>query len=265
MDFKKNRPLYRLMEIADILRAPNGCAWDREQTSQTLKPYLIEEAYELYDSIEKEDIKGMKEELGDLLYQVYAHSQIASEKNLFTIDDVAAGIGAKLIHRHPHVFGDDVVTSADEVSDRWEKIKKKEKSDRESILDGVPAHLPALLKAYRVQQKVSRIGFDWEKIDDAAVKLEEEIDELRDAIAKGDRDAMADEAGDLLFSIVNVLRFMKINPEEALRRAVEKFMARFRHVEKLAAAEGREIDSMSLQELDALWDRAKAKERGANR
>ena len=265
MDFKENRPLYRLKEIAAILRAENGCAWDREQTSQTLKPYLIEEAYELYDAIEQDDVAGMKEELGDLMYQVYAHSQIAEEKGLFTIDDVAAGIGAKLVHRHPHVFGDDVVTTAEEVSDRWEKIKKKEKAHRESILDGVPSHLPALLKAYRVQQKVSRIGFDWEKVEDAAEKIEEELSELREAVRTGDRDNMNEEAGDLLFSIVNVLRFMKINPEDALRSTIDKFARRFRIVEKLAAEASREIDSMSLEDLDRIWEKAKESERGTSR
>jgi tetrapyrrole methylase family protein / MazG family protein len=257
MNFQEKRPLYLLMEIASILRSENGCAWDREQTSGTLKPYLIEEAYELYDAIEKHDPAAIKEELGDLLYQVYAHSQIASEQDEFTIDDVASGIAAKLIHRHPHVFGNETVLSADEVSDRWEKIKKKEKSDRQSILDGVPAHLPALLKAYRVQQKVSRIGFDWEKIDDAALKLDEELDEFKEALAQKDKEKMTEEAGDIFFSMVNVLRFMKINPEEALRKSVDKFMGRFREVEKLAAAKGENIDEMTLPELEELWEQAK--------
>ena len=257
MDFKEKRPLYLLMEIASILRGEGGCAWDREQTAQSLKPYLIEEAYELYDAIEQGDPHEIKEELGDLLYQVYAHSQIASEHDLFTIDDVATGIANKLVHRHPHVFGDETVSTADEVSDRWEKIKKAEKAHRESILDGVPKHLPALLKAYRVQQKVSRIGFDWEKADDAAQKLEEELNELKEALSLHDQEKIMEEAGDILFSIVNVLRFMKINPEMALRSSTDKFMKRFRQVEKMADRENRSLDSMSIDELEGLWQKAK--------
>jgi len=257
MNFNEKRPLYILEEIAAILRGENGCAWDREQTSKSLKPYLIEEAYEVYDAIESGNTEEIKEELGDLLYQVYAHSQIAAEKGLFTIDDVAKGIAHKLVHRHPHVFGEEVITSADEVSDRWEKIKKKEKSHRESILDGVPRHEPALLRAYRIQQKVSRIGFDWEKIEDVINKIDEEVDELKKAVADNDRDAIVDESGDILFSIVNALRFISVNPEEALTGAIQKFISRFRHVEKAADAMGRDMDEMSIIELEELWQDSK--------
>ena len=260
MDFKEKRPLYLLAEIAARLRAENGCAWDREQTYQSLKPYLIEEAYELYDAIESGDIKDMKEELGDLLYQVYAHAQIASEENQFTIDDVAHGIADKLIYRHPHVFGDDTVTDAQEVIERWEIIKKKEKSHRESILDGVPAHLPALLKAYRVQQKVSRVGFDWEKTDDVVAKIEEELEEFKEAFSKGDKENALEEAGDILFSMANLLRFAGINPEEALQKTVKKFIRRFGHVEKECLKKGNNMEKMSLEELDLLWEEAKNKE-----
>ncbi|HDP79484.1 MAG TPA: nucleoside triphosphate pyrophosphohydrolase [Spirochaetes bacterium] len=259
MDFKENRPLYRLAEIAAILRGENGCAWDREQTSRTLKPYLIEEAYEVYEAIEKNDPADLREELGDLLYQVYAHAQIAGEEKSFTIDDVADGISAKLIHRHPHVFGDETADTSAEVIDRWEKIKKKEKASRESILDGVPPHLPSLLKAYRVQQKVSRMGFDWDRIDGAIEKLEEEVNEFRAAVEGGAGAAVEEEVGDILFSIVNVSRFLGVNPEDALYGAVEKFMARYRHIEKAAAADGRSVEEMSLDEMDALWEAAKKK------
>jgi len=221
MNFNEKRSLYKLKEIAEILRSENGCAWDIEQTSQSLKPYLIEETYELYDAIEENDPVAMREELGDVLYQVYAHAQIAAEEGSFTIDDVAEDMSKKLVHRHPHVFGDDIVKTSDEVSDRWERIKKKEKSHRESILDGVPRHLPALLKAYRIQQKVQRVGFDWEKIDDAVEKLHEEVDEFKEVIKAEDKEKMIDEAGDVLFSMVNLLRFQKINPEEALSRTIK--------------------------------------------
>jgi len=259
MEFKEKRPLYQLEEIAAILRGEDGCVWDKKQTSDTLKPYLIEEAYELYDAIESNDNEHIREELGDLLYQVFAHSQIAKEENHFNVDDVARDIGEKLIRRHPHVFGDEHVENADDVIEKWERIKKEEKSHRESILDGVPKHLPALLKAYRVQQKVSRIGFDWERIDDAVLKLEEEIGELKDAISAVDRENVLEEAGDILFSIVNVLRFMKINPEEALQKTIDKFNNRFGHVEKRTAELKKDMDDMSLEELDSFWDEAKKK------
>ncbi len=262
MEFKENRPLYKLEEIAEILRGENGCAWDKEQTSESLKPYLIEEAYEVYDAINSGNAENLREELGDLIYQVYAHAQIAREERKFTIDDVAQGIIDKLIYRHPHVFGDDHVTSADEVIERWERIKKKEKASRESILDGVPAHLPALLKAYRVQQKVSRVGFDWDKIGNVVEKLDEEIAEFKEAIKSDERrkEMTADEIGDILFTLVNIARFIGVNPEDALVHTVDKFMNRFRFVEKESSAMGKEMEQMSLQEMDVLWEKAKDQE-----
>ncbi len=261
MKFKEKQPLYLLAEIAARLRAEDGCAWDREQTSQTLKPYLIEESYELYDAIESNNKDDMKEELGDVLYQVYAHAQIAHEEKHFSIDDVAQGIINKLIYRHPHVFGDETITDAKEVIDRWEKIKKTEKSHRESILDGVPVHLPGLLKAYRVQQKVSRIGFDWEQTDDVIAKIEEELEEFKEAFKDGKKEESIDEAGDILFSMVNLLRFTGINPEEALQRTVKKFMTRFGHVERRCDEMDKPMDTMTLEELDVLWEEAKKKTR----
>jgi tetrapyrrole methylase family protein / MazG family protein len=259
MEFKETRPLYLLAEIASILRAPNGCAWDRAQTSVTLRPYLIEEAYELYEAIGSGDPAEIMEELGDLVYQVYAHAQIAQEAGQFSIDDVAQGIVTKLIGRHPHVFGNEKADTPDEVTDKWEKIKKKEKAYRESILDGVPASLPALLKSYRVQQKASRIGFDWERIDGAIDKLDEEVAEFKEALActpKGSPE-IEEEMGDMLFTLVNIARFTGVNPEDALARTVNKFMMRFRFVEKEAAARGRALEEMSIEEMDALWERAK--------
>lgn len=257
MDFKENRPLYRLKEIAAILRSENGCAWDRDQTSKTLKSYLIEEAYELYDAIEANNAESMKEELGDVLYQVYAHCQIAEEEGKFTIDDVANAIAEKLIRRHPHVFGSEGPKDKVQISIDWEKIKKKEKGDDTSILAGIPAHLPALLKAYRVQQKVSRIGFDWEKIDDVVKKLEEEIGEFKHALSSQNHAHLVEEIGDILFCIANIARFLSINPEEALRKTVEKFMARFSYIEKEAKDAGKKLTEMTLAEMDALWEKAK--------
>lgn len=257
MNLKETPPLYRLREIARILRAENGCPWDREQTLSSLKAYLIEEAYEVYDAIESGSMDDLKEELGDLLYQVYAQSEIANENSHFTVDDVAEGIAAKLIRRHPHVFGDENINDARGVKLRWEKIKKEEKAAGRSILDGVPRHLPALAMALRIQDKVSHVGFDWEKIDDAVGKLDEEISEFKEAVELNDMDKISEEAGDILFSIVNVLRFKKIDAEDSLRRTIDKFTRRFMYIEKEAAGSGRSIDKMSLGELDSLWKKAK--------
>ena len=257
MNFREKRPLYILEELAAILRGENGCQWDRQQTSKSLRPYLIEEAYEVYDAIESGSPADLKEELGDLLYQVYAHSAIAAEEKSFTIDDVAHGIVEKLVRRHPHVFGDEKGMTADEVSVNWEKIKKGEKPHRESILDGVPVHLPSLLKAYRIQQKVSRAGFDWDRVDGAIEKIREEMEELKEAAAKGDHESVTDECGDVLFSIINVMRMMKVNPDEALNRTIGKFMKRFRLVEGMAAAKDRKVEDMTIGELDELWNIAK--------
>ncbi|MCL1865117.1 MAG: nucleoside triphosphate pyrophosphohydrolase [Spirochaetes bacterium] len=257
MNLKDIPPLYRLKEIAKILRSKDGCPWDREQTFDSLKPYLVEETYEVYDAIEKGNIDDIKEELGDLLYQVYAHSEIASETSSFTIDDVAEGIIDKLIRRHPHVFADENITDANGVKDRWERIKKGEKSKEKSILDGVPRHLPALLMAHRIQDKVSHVGFDWEKIDDAVSKLDEEIGEFKEAVDAQDMEKIYDEAGDILFSIVNILRFKKVDAEDALRRTIDKFTGRFKYIEMKANESGKEIDKMTLEEMDRLWDESK--------
>ena len=257
MNLNDTPPLYRLKEIARILRAENGCPWDREQTFNSLKPYLVEETYEVYDAIESGDLNDLKEELGDLLYQIYAHSEIASETSSFNIDDVANGISDKLIRRHPHVFGDEDITDSTGVKIRWEEIKKTEKKERKSILDGVPRQLPALVMAYRVQDKVSHVGFDWEKIDDAIIKLDEEIGEFKEAVELEDKDKIIDEAGDILFSLVNVLRFKKVDAEDALRKTIDKFTDRFKYIEAKVNESDRSMDKMSLEELDVLWDESK--------
>ncbi len=257
MNTDDKNPLLRLKEIAAILRAENGCPWDREQNFISLKPYLIEEAYEVIDAIDKADIDEFREELGDLLYQVYAHAQIAAEQSLFTVDDVAQGIVDKLIRRHPHVFGDENINDSKGVKDRWEKIKKTEKSGRRSVLEGIPRHLPALTMAYRVQEKVSHVGFDWEKVDDAVKKIDEELNEFKEAVSNNSKEMMKDEAGDILFSIVNVLRFSGIDPEDALRGTVNKFIKRFRYIESVSESQGKSISSMTLEEMDSLWDESK--------
>ncbi len=257
MNLNDKQPLYRLKEVARILRAENGCPWDREQTFSSLKPYLVEETYEVYDAIESGDLNDLKEELGDLLYQIYAHSEIASETSSFTIDDVANGISDKLIRRHPHVFGNENITDSRGVKIRWEEIKKTEKMERNSILDGIPRHLPALVMAYRIQDKVSHVGFDWEKIDDAVAKLDEEVGEFKEAVTLDEQEKIVDEAGDILFSLVNVLRFKKIDAEDALRKTIDKFSTRFRYIEKRVKESGRQISDMSLEELDKFWEESK--------
>ncbi len=259
MDFKEKRPLYQFEEIIAALRGENGCPWDKKQTHESLRPYLIEEAYEALDAIESGDPAHIREELGDILLQIYLHAEIAREQGRFTIDDVALSIIDKIILRHPHVFGDATVRDADHVADRWEQIKKAEKPHRESVLDGVPKHLPALLKAYRIQQKVSRVGFDWERVEDVAAKLDEEVGELKEAMASADREKITDEAGDILFSIANLLRFMHINPEEALEKATGKFIRRFQYIEKHAAGMGKNLEEMTIDEMERLWQDSKGK------
>ncbi len=261
MKFNETRPLYMLEEIAAVLRGENGCAWDRAQTLQTLKPYVIEEAHEVYDAIESSDMDHVREELGDLLYQVYAQAQIAAESGGFTVDDVAEGIIAKLIRRHPHVFGGESAATSDEVLRKWEKIKKEEKPAGASMLDGVPKSLPALHKAFRVQQKVSRVGFDWRDAGDIFAKLDEEVREFRDAFDSGDADRIEDEIGDILFTVANIARFVRVNPEEALQHTVGKFIRRFQHIEQRARQAGKALEEMSLEEMDAYWNEAKEEER----
>lgn len=257
MNFNEKRPLYKLVELAERLRATNGCPWDRDQTNESLKPYLIEEAYEVYEAIENKDDKNLKEELGDLLYLIFSNTQIKKENEIFDIDDVATYATEKLIRRHPHVFGDESVENSNDVINRWEKIKQTEKKKDESILDGVPKNLPALLKAYRTQEKVARIGFEWKKISGAVEKLDEELAELKEAISKEDKSMILDESGDILFSIVNILRYIKVNPEEALNSTTKKFTKRFKFIEKHAKESNKNIEDMTLKELNSLWEKSK--------
>jgi len=253
--------LYELKKISHRLRAPGGCPWDREQTHESLKKYLIEETYEAIDAIDAGNDAEIIEELGDVLYQVYAHAEIAEEEGRFTINDIANRIAEKLVYRHPHVFADETVADSDEVLVKWEKLKKKEKDPSRSILEGIPRHLPALLKAFRVQEKTARLGFDFKQTDGALAKLDEEIAELKEAVKTENRERILDEFGDILFSLVNVARFMKLDPEAALQNSVHKFSSRFKEVEKKAHASGKDFTDFSMKQLDEFWDEAKMKER----
>jgi tetrapyrrole methylase family protein/MazG family protein len=249
-----------LVKVMARLRAADGCPWDREQTHASLKPYLLEEAYEALEAIDVGDDGELCKELGDVLLQVVFHAQIAGEEGRFSIDDVARAIVDKLIHRHPHVFGDLEVDGADQVVTNWERIKQEERrgKDRQpSVLDGVPKQLPALLRAQRIQGKASRVGFDWDEIAGPLAKVEEEFAELRKAMEVGSAAEVEEEFGDLLFALVNVGRFLKVAPEDTLRRAVEKFERRFRQVEETARTQGRDLQEMSMQEMDQIWDQIK--------
>ena len=245
------------------LRAPGGCPWDREQTLETLRTYIIEEAYELVDAITDSDIDGIIEESGDLFLQPLFVATIANEKGLFSIEDVIESLKEKLIRRHPHVFADAEANTSDEVLKNWEKIKSREKkSDKRkgaSVLSGVPKNLPALVKAYRIQEKAANVGFDWSKDDLKSLfgKIDEEIDELKEALHNGDSVEQEDEMGDIFFALVNLARHLDLNPEVALQKACSKFGTRFMAVEGKVVSSGRSWDSFTLEELDELWESSK--------
>jgi nucleoside triphosphate diphosphatase len=251
--------LERLIEIVATLRGEKGCPWDREQTRESLKSYLVEETYELLDAIDEGDPEKIREELGDLLFQMLFHCQIAKERGEFDAYDVIAGIESKMIRRHPHVFGGAGSVTKEEVIAQWEEIKREEGKTRESILDGIPRELPSLIKAHRVQSRASRVGFDWARTEDVIAKLDEEIAEFRAALARRDQKEMEDEIGDILFSLVNISRFVAVNPDDALRKTITKFIYRFRYIELKAAESGRMPSEMTLEEMDALWNEAKEK------
>lgn len=247
-------------ELADMmayLRGPQGCPWDREQTHHSLKQYLLEEVYEFFDALEGEDAAHLREELGDLLLQVVFHAEIATEEGLFSLGEVLEDLMVKLMRRHPHIFGDVKAKTADEVLERWERIKKREKN-RRSLLDGVPVSLPALLLAHKLQVKASRVGMDWEAADQVLGKIQEELDELKAAIKSGGE--AEPEVGDVLFSVVNLARHLAVEPEEALRKVCQRFRSRFQYLEDEAAREGRSLREMSAGEKDVIWEEAKKKE-----
>lgn len=266
----------KLTDLMAALRAPNGCPWDRKQTHESLKPYLLEETYEVLDAIDHQDRTKLPEELGDVLLQVLFHSQIAAEAGTFTLDDVMDHLADKLIRRHPHVFpngsDDPKPANAEQVVARWEDIKKAERQATgrpDSILDGVPNTLPALLRAYQIQARASRVGFDWSHdqtgFDQVLNKVEEEIRELRSALRlppsegadQSRQREIASEFGDVLFSLVNLARFVKVNPEDALRQSVNRFVERFRFIEDHAAKSGRAVSDLSFDEMNQMWEQAK--------
>jgi len=253
--------LDELIKIMSALRGEKGCPWDREQTMESLKPFIVEEAYEVLEAIDEKDTEHVKEELGDLLFQIVFQCQIAKEKGDFDMADVIEKIGRKMIARHPHVFGDADYKTTAEVLVHWEAQKKREGKQRESLLEGVPKTLPSLLRAHRLQDRAARVGFDWDKVGDVMNKLDEEIGEFKEAMEKNNEDAIEEELGDVLFMLVNISRFIGVNPEDALRKTISKFISRFRYIEMAAADSGRTLSDMTLAEMDALWDEAKKKKK----
>jgi len=268
----KRESLQELLDVMRRLRDPEtGCAWDLQQNFRSIAPFTIEEAYEVADAIERNDTDDIKDELGDLLFQVVFHSQMASEADLFSFDDVAQGIVEKMIRRHPHVFGQAVYANEAELKVAWEAIKSEERASKKgntdhgasevqpSALDGIASNLPALKRADKVQKRAARVGFDWPEIKPVWDKIEEELAELQEALAQGDHAAVEDELGDVLFTVVNLARHCSVDSESALQRASLKFESRFRCVETLVADQHLTLDSMDLNELDRLWRQAKKK------
>lgn len=248
------KEFYRLVEIMEKLRGENGCPWDREQSIESLKPYLLEETYEVLEAMDM-DREKLCDELGDLLLQIVFQSQIAKEEGTFNIEDVARAINEKLIRRHPHIFKSDVkVNSSEEVAINWERIKREEKAheDRKSILDGIPKNMPPLMRAQKIQKKVAKVGFDWPNIDGVLDKVQEEIEELRVELKNKNRENIKNELGDLMFSLVNLSRSLEIDAQEALLKTINKFDKRFRYVESKC-----QLPGASLEEMDKLWEESK--------
>jgi MazG family protein len=271
----KDSPFETLLQVMAELRGPKGCPWDKKQTHASLTACLLEETYEVLDAIEKGDSRNLKEELGDLLLQVVFHAQIAKEEKQFDIQGVIQSLQEKLVRRHPHVFGDEKVDHADEAIHRWEKIKAAERGVDKSVLSGVPEKLPALLRAYRLGAKASRVGFDWLKLGDVLEKVEEELKELHEEIRKAELEqqkpqrpdaegagpnvaAVEEELGDLLFALSQAARFLKINPEDSLRKSTRKFQKRFEFIEMKLREQGSEFSDVSPSRLEELWTQAKS-------
>lgn len=245
----------RLLDVLDDLR--EKCPWDRKQTNESLRPHTIEEAYELCDAIMRDDSKDICKELGDVLEHVIFYSIIGSEQGKFDIADICNAEADKLIYRHPHIYGDIRVNTSDDVSKLWEKVKQNEKDGNKTVLSGVPASLPSLIKAYRIQDKARNVGFDWDKREDVWIKVYEEIEELKAEMDKGDKERALEELGDFIFAIVNAARLYKLNPDTALELTNQKFMKRFGYIEQTAKANGKSLYDMSLKEMDILWNEAK--------
>ena len=247
-----------LVDVVKALRAPNGCPWDQKQTHESLRRYFIEETYEVVDAIDNKDMPNLREELGDVLLQVVFHSQLAEEAGQFTLEDVINDVTEKMIRRHPHVFNPET----NEKSYSWDELKAQEKKNiQHSVLDGVSKGLPALVAAYKLQEKAAKLGFDWDELDPVWAKVSEEMDEFKEAIAQEDRENMEKEAGDVLFSLINLLRWYKISGENALNRTNTKFRQRFLHVEACVNQSDRSWEDFSLAELDAFWEEAKVQEK----
>ena len=252
---EKQKAFGRILTIMDELR--EKCPWDMKQTLESLRPLTIEETYELSDAIIKKDLGLLKEELGDLLLHIVFYAKIGEEQGAFDIAQVINDLCEKLIRRHPHIYGDVKVENEEQVKQNWEKLKMKE--GRKSVMGGVPESLPALIKAWRIQDKAKQVGFEWDNIEDVWKKVEEELTEFKEVAKEGNTDRMEDEFGDLLFSLVNYSRFLNIDPETALERTNQKFLKRFRHIEEVALAQGKQLTDMTLGEMDAIWNEAKSK------
>ena len=247
----------RLIQIMDELR--EKCPWDKKQTIETLRQLTIEETYELADAITDKDWKGIKEELGDILLHIIFYAKIGAEQNQFTLDEVISGVCEKLIFRHPHIYGDVVVADEDDVKRNWEKLKIKE--GKKGVLSGVPKSLPSMVKAMRLQEKAKQVGFEWETKEQVWEKVKEEAAELFEAIASGNKNDMEDELGDVFFSLVNFARFLQIDAENALERTNKKFIGRFTKMEEAASHTGKQLEAMSLDEMDAIWNTIKKVEK----
>lgn len=248
------KEISELIDVIARLRAPDGCQWDREQTHKSLRPNMLEEAYEAVDAMDSGDMKHLKEELGDVLLQVVLHAQIASEEGAFTIEDVAKGLKDKLIHRHPHVFGDVKVNSTKEILDNWDKLKAKEKQHRKSAMDGISKSQSALMSAQKISKKAVKTGFEWPNEKSLYECIFSEFDEFKEAVKEQNKDHMEEEFGDILFATVNLARWNKIDAEQALLKANKKFMTRFRKMEELAT---KPLNDYSFEEFDNLWKSAK--------
>jgi len=260
---REKKDIYDLIEIIEILRGENGCPWDRAQTNESIKKCIIEESYEVMDAIDKGDEDGIVEELGDVLLQVIFHCVLGKEEGKYDLGDVIEGICNKMIYRHPHVFGKDQAENIEEVLVNWDELKKKEKNFETTTdeLNGVARALPALIRAKKVQGKARKVGFDWDKVEDAALKVEEELKEVLDVYKSKNRAMITEEVGDLLFSCVNVSRFLDVDPEEALNISTDKFIRRFGYIEEKAGQKGLDLKEMTLKEMDNLWNEIKKLEK----
>ena len=243
----------KLLDIVNTLRGENGCDWDKEQTFDTIKLHITEESYELIDAINNKDFNNIKEELGDLMLQILLISQIAKEDKLFAIDDVLNEINEKLIRRHPHVFGDTVLKGSKNVLKQWETIKKSEKEERKSILDGIPKSLPTMNTAYKLMEKAARVGFEYKNVADSFDKIREEFNEAEEAFNSNDKEHLEEELGDLMMTIIDFARMNNINPDSALSKTNKKFIRRFQYIENKANALNKTLESMTLEEMDSIW------------